>query len=156
MLIIPAGGESAAAETHLELLVEFAAVSVQHGQIQRTKVCIKTGHTHARTHTRTHTHTHTHTVQTQLLADWQLKWSVISSTELKPEPGPNADRNDITLNHPNERWNGGLSHALRIISSRRNQGKQLHTATWHHSYMTSQLHDITATWHHSYMTSWLL
>lgn len=28
--------------THLELLVEFAAVSIQHGQIQRTKVCIKT------------------------------------------------------------------------------------------------------------------
>lgn len=32
-----------AAGTHLEFLVEFAAVSIQHGQIQRTKVCIETG-----------------------------------------------------------------------------------------------------------------
>lgn len=32
-----------AAGTHLELLVEFAAVSIQHGQIQRTKVGVETG-----------------------------------------------------------------------------------------------------------------
>lgn len=34
--------EDMLAGTHLEFLVEFAAVSVQHGQIQRPKVCIET------------------------------------------------------------------------------------------------------------------
>lgn len=29
--------------THLELLVEFAAVAVQHGQVERTEVCIEAG-----------------------------------------------------------------------------------------------------------------
>lgn len=33
-----------AAGTHLELLVEFAAVAIQHGQIERAKVCIEAGH----------------------------------------------------------------------------------------------------------------
>lgn len=31
------------AGTHLELLVEFAAVSIQHGQIERAKVCVEAG-----------------------------------------------------------------------------------------------------------------
>lgn len=46
-------GESAA-ETHLQLLVEFAAVSVQHGQVERAEVCIETGDTHISTHGYTH------------------------------------------------------------------------------------------------------
>lgn len=29
------------AGTHLELLVEFAAVAIQHGQIERAKVCVE-------------------------------------------------------------------------------------------------------------------
>lgn len=41
---IPAQGE-AAVETHLELLVELAAVSVQHGQVQRPKVCVEAADT---------------------------------------------------------------------------------------------------------------
>ena len=44
ILDIPAEGESPA-ETHLQLLVEFAAVSVQHGQVQRSKVCVEAAET---------------------------------------------------------------------------------------------------------------
>lgn len=44
ILGIPAQGE-AAVETHLELLVELAAVSVQHGQVQRPKVCVEAADT---------------------------------------------------------------------------------------------------------------
>lgn len=36
-------GQLPAAGTHLEFLVEFAAVSIQHGQVERPKVCVETG-----------------------------------------------------------------------------------------------------------------
>lgn len=40
------GGRRRRQTTHLELLVELAAVSVQHGQVERAKVGVETGQTH--------------------------------------------------------------------------------------------------------------
>lgn len=55
-------GAAAAAKPHLELLVEFAAVPKQHGDVQRTKVCVEAGNTEDTLPEdgQLHTHTHTH------------------------------------------------------------------------------------------------